>query len=109
MKVKLNFFLNLFLFYNLILYHFLFLDDPLADYKIKEFESLIQSQNQFFYSNSILKFLSDLFSVEKARNTTNIFYLNDFNVLLDIVIRKLSDLTAEDQVYIMLKFKNNIF
>ena len=54
---------------------------------------------QYFCSNSVLKFLSDLFSTSKTKNTTSIFYSNDYNVLLDIIIRKLSNLSAEDQVF----------
>ncbi len=60
---------------------------------------------QYFCSNSVLKFISDLFSTIKTKNTTSIFYSNDYNVLLDIIIRKLSNLSAEDQVLIdLLKY-----
>ena len=42
--------------------------------------------------------MSDLFSITEAKNTTNIFYSSDYNVLLDIIIRKLTNLTAQDQI-----------
>jgi hypothetical protein len=58
---------------------------------------------QYFCSNSVLKFLSDLFSTRKTKDTTSIFYSNDYNVLLDIIIRKLSNLSAEDQVLVLEK------
>jgi hypothetical protein len=75
--------------------------DPLVNYSISEIRSsFVLSDDQFLYSNSVLKFMSDLFSIEKSKNTTNIFYSNDFNVLLDIIIRKLSNLNSEDQVRI---------
>ncbi len=68
-------------------------------YKIKGAECQVNvPEDLFFHTNSILKFLSDLFSLDKVKNTTNIFYSNDFNVLIDIIIRKLTNLTAEDQI-----------
>jgi sulfur transfer complex TusBCD TusB component (DsrH family) len=71
----------------------------LFHYKIKGVEQTRSDNDElFFHTNSILKFLSDLFSLAKVKNSTNIFYSNDFNVLVDIIIRKLTNLTAEDQI-----------
>jgi hypothetical protein len=53
---------------------------------------------QYYCSNSVLKLLCDFFSTSKTKNNTSIFYSNDFNVLIDIIIRKLSNLSADDQV-----------
>lgn len=65
--------------------------DPLAErYKVKDSSQLVS-----YHSNSILKFFSDLFSIKTSKN---IFYSNDFNVIIDIIIRKLTNLTAEDQI-----------
>lgn len=50
------------------------------------------------YLSSVLKFISDLFSTQLTADTTGIFYLTDFNVLVDIIIRKLANLSAIDQV-----------
>ncbi|ELT89621.1 hypothetical protein CAPTEDRAFT_130967, partial [Capitella teleta] len=43
--------------------------------------------------NSVLKFLSDLYSTQK---TANLLYRNDAMVLIDIVLRQLTDLSAGD-------------
>lgn len=51
-----------------------------------------------YYINSILKFVSDLFSSPVTKFTTSIFYSNDFNVLIDIILRKLQSLGPDDQV-----------
>lgn len=45
--------------------------------------------------NSVLKMLKDLFS---APETTLLFYTNDIKVLIDILVRQLSDLSAGDVV-----------
>lgn len=45
--------------------------------------------------NSVLKFLSDLYS---CRQTANLLYTNDAKVLIDIIVRQLSDLSAGNQV-----------
>lgn len=45
--------------------------------------------------NSVLKMLVDLFSVPE---TTMLFYTNDTKVLIDILVRQLSDLSAGDEV-----------
>ena len=45
--------------------------------------------------NSVLKILVDLFSIPE---TTNLFYTNDIKVLIDILVRQLSDLCAGDPV-----------
>jgi hypothetical protein len=47
--------------------------------------------------NSVLKILVDLFSMPE---TTNLFYTNDIKVLIDILVRQLSDLSAGDPVSI---------
>jgi hypothetical protein len=92
--------INLILIKNIYLLHSLNFNkgDPLLYYKI---ESLVTISNQeqevFYYINPALKFISDLFSTELTRHTTGIFYLNDFNVLIDIIIRKLNNLSQTDQ------------
>ncbi|KAG5684601.1 hypothetical protein PVAND_013826 [Polypedilum vanderplanki] len=43
--------------------------------------------------NSVLKILVDLFSIPE---TTNLFYTNDIKVLIDILVRQLSDLSPGD-------------
>jgi hypothetical protein len=63
--------------------------------------------SEFYYSNSILKFISDLFSSNQTQNSTSIFYSNDFNVLIDIIIRKLANLSANDQVNININIFDN--
>ena len=69
--------------------------DPLLSYKI---ENLIRTTNDWVcYINPAVKFVSDLFSSEITQHSTSIFYLNDFNVLIDIVIRKLTNLSQTDQ------------
>lgn len=45
--------------------------------------------------NSVLKMLVDLFSIPE---TTQLFYTNDIKVLIDILVRQLSDLSAGDVV-----------
>lgn len=45
--------------------------------------------------NSVLKMLVDLFSIPE---TTTLFYTNDIKVLIDILVRQLSDLSAGDVV-----------
>ncbi|XP_070508314.1 NCK-interacting protein with SH3 domain [Chironomus tepperi] len=45
--------------------------------------------------NSVLKMLVDLFSIPE---TTNLFYTNDIKVLIDILVRQLSDLCAGDPI-----------
>ena len=45
--------------------------------------------------NSVLKMLVDLFSIPE---TTTLFYTNDIKVLIDILVRQLSDLSAGDKV-----------
>ncbi|XP_071960516.1 NCK-interacting protein with SH3 domain-like [Antedon mediterranea] len=44
--------------------------------------------------NSMVKFLADIFS---STETSNIFYTNDMRVLIDIVIRQLTDLNPGDK------------
>lgn len=46
--------------------------------------------------HSILKFLSDIYS---SPTTSAMFYTNDAKVLIDIIIRQLSDLPPGSQVY----------
>lgn len=45
--------------------------------------------------NSVLKMLVDLFSIPE---TTELFYTNDVKVLIDILVRQLSDLSSGDDV-----------
>ncbi|CAO1398742.1 unnamed protein product [Diamesa tonsa] len=45
--------------------------------------------------NSVLKMLVDLFSIPE---TTTLFYTNDIKVLIDILVRQLSDLSAGDKL-----------
>lgn len=47
--------------------------------------------------NSVLKFMVDLFSIPSL---IELFYLNDIKVLLDIVVRQLSDLLPGEKVHI---------
>jgi len=49
--------------------------------------------------NSVLKMLVDLFSIPE---TTNLFYTNDIKVLIDILVRQLSDLSPGDVVSLAL-------
>lgn len=52
--------------------------------------------------NSVLKMLVDLFS---APETTLLFYTNDIKVLIDILVRQLSDLSAGDVVSLVSPMK----
>lgn len=65
-------------------FYYLFSEDPL---------------NIFEHStppiNSVLKMFVDLFI---APETANLFYTNDNKVLIDILVRQLSDLSAGDPV-----------
>ena len=45
--------------------------------------------------NSVIKFLSDLYSCQR---TANLLYTNDAKVLIDIIVRQLNDLSPGDQV-----------
>jgi len=45
--------------------------------------------------NSVIKFLSDLYS---GQQTANLLYTNDAKVLIDIIVRQLNDLSPGDQV-----------
>ena len=45
--------------------------------------------------NSLLKFMSDLYS---SQQTSGLLYTNDARVLIDIVLRQITDLSAHDQV-----------
>lgn len=57
-------------------------------------------------SNSVMKMLSDLFSNQK---TVQLFYLNDTKVLLDIIVRQLTDLPPGDnRRYCYLQLVSNI-
>jgi hypothetical protein len=51
--------------------------------------------------NSVLKILVDLFSIPE---TANLFYTNDIKVLIDILVRQLSDLSAGDPVSVFNSF-----
>jgi len=61
-----------------------FVDDP-----VRMFEYQTQSPN------SVIKFLSDLYSCQR---TANLLYTNDAKVLIDIIVRQLNDLSPGDQV-----------
>ena len=56
-----------------------------------------------------------MFSTSVTCKSTSIFYLNDFNVLIDIIIRKLSNLSQTDQArvdylsLIQLIIKNSMY
>ncbi|KAL7026662.1 hypothetical protein ACKWTF_005119 [Chironomus riparius] len=52
--------------------------------------------------NSVLKILVDLFSIPE---TTILFYTNDIKVLIDILVRQLSDLCAGDPVSLCAVFE----
>lgn len=45
--------------------------------------------------NSVIKFAIDLYSLEA---TSELIYTNDAKVLIDIIIRQLTDLSDEDKV-----------
>ncbi len=83
---------------------FNFENDPLLNYSIQiddsnSLASNLNLQNEDgYYVNSTLKFVSDLFSSSITKFTTSIFYSNDFNVLIDIILRKLGSLGPDDQV-----------
>jgi len=51
--------------------------------------------------NSVIKFLSDLYS---GQQTANLLYTNDAKVLIDIIVRQLNDLSPGDQVLTSLFF-----
>jgi len=61
-----------------------YVDDP-----VHMFEYQTQSPN------SVIKFLSDLYSCQR---TANLLYTNDAKVLIDIIVRQLNDLSPGDQV-----------
>lgn len=73
--------------------------DPLLNYQIgDDLTSALNLNDETYYVNSILKFVSDLFSSSVTKYTTSIFYSNDFNVLIDIILRKLACLGPDDQI-----------
>ncbi len=45
--------------------------------------------------HSVLKFLQDVFS---SRDTSDIFYRTDLMVMIDIIVRQISDLSPGDRV-----------
>ena len=47
--------------------------------------------------DSVLKFLIDIFS---ARTTSEFFYTTDMMVLLEIIVRQISDLSPGDRVWL---------
>ncbi|XP_039291944.1 NCK-interacting protein with SH3 domain-like, partial [Nilaparvata lugens] len=49
---------------------------------------------QVKYPNSVLKLIVDIFVSRKA---ANLFYTNDINVLIDIIVRQLTDLSPGDE------------
>lgn len=77
-----------------------YLEDPLDEYRIDHLGigAGASSNMDAVYLNSVLKFLSDMFSTNETTGTTGIFYSTDFLVLIDIIIRKLANLSAVDQV-----------
>lgn len=80
---------------------FNFETDPLIDYQINKSQltNITLNEDEGYYVNSVLKFVSDLFSLPVTKYTTSIFYSNDFNVLIDVIIRKLNCLGPDDQVF----------
>lgn len=48
--------------------------------------------------HSLLKLFNDLFS---QQSTADLFYTNDVKVLIDIVVRNISDLSSGDKVYLI--------
>lgn len=74
--------------------------DPLQNYQPDNdlISNLNLNDESDYCVNSILKFVSDLFSSPITKYTTSIFYSNDFNVLIDIILRKLSNLGPDDQI-----------
>jgi len=62
---------------------------PASDDPVRMFSYQKQSPN------SVIKFLSDLYS---CRHTANLLYTNDAKVLIDIIVRQLNDLSPGDQV-----------
>ena len=82
---------------------FNFETDPLIDYQINkgQLSNMTLNEDEGYYVNSILKFVSDLFSLSVTKYTTSIFYSNDFNVLIDVIIRKLNCLGPDDQVLLI--------
>jgi len=60
-----------------------------ADDPVRMFNYQTQSPN------SVIKFLSDLYSCQR---TANLLYTNDAKVLIDIIVRQLNDLSPGDQV-----------
>ncbi|CAF0705950.1 unnamed protein product [Brachionus calyciflorus] len=73
-------------------------DDPIVKYKVILTKINSEVNKETFYVNSVLKFMSDIFSDVKTKESTGIFYQNDFRILIEIIIRKLSNLSANDQV-----------
>ena len=91
------------------------IDEPLKCFKIDNLNRL-NDANDYLITNSVIKLLNDIFSI--PQHSFNIFYLNDFHVIIEIIIRKLSSLSCEDQVMkipvfyselISLIFKKNIY
>lgn len=76
---------------NLIIF-FIFSEEPLECFKIKK----QTTENEFLITNSVIKFLDDIFSI--PQHIHNIFYLGDFQIIIDIIIRKLLNLSCDDQV-----------
>jgi predicted metallopeptidase len=76
-------------------YIFLTLDEPLKCFKIENLKQ-INDANDYLITNSVIKLLNDIFAI--PQHSSNIFYLNDFQIIIDIIIRKLSNLSCEDQV-----------
>jgi hypothetical protein len=72
----------------------LLIDELLKSFKIK---SMKPSENDYLVINTVLKLFNDIYSI--SQHSYNIFYQSDFHVIIDIIIRKLSNLSSDDQVF----------
>lgn len=75
---------------------FNFEQDPLRQFKLNEIENDNNNTNEDLIKNSILKLMNDIYSSNCLTN--ELFNLNDFHVIIDIIIRKLENLDTQDQI-----------
>jgi len=57
---------------------------------------------QTCHQNSVMKFVTDLF---RDKPTSSLLYTNDAKVLVDIIIRQLTDLQPGDEVLLILYYR----
>lgn len=76
--------------------------EPLKQFQLKDEIKQTAFINESFNMNSVIKFFSDLYS---TKETSHLLYSNDFLVLIDIILRKIANLSCDDQVIFLKSFK----